>query len=395
MSIKCFQSSTNLAIQTLMVLCLVLILSCVKQDEKKKGDKKIRQSPVEVVPVEHGPITLFRSFNGTLEAQAEFVVSPKIGGRVERLAVNLADTVTRGQVVAELDNGEYIQAVALAKADLAVTAANLEEAKSTLKIANRELERVKTLKMRGVASETQFDTIMADMAEKKAKLEVAKAHVIRAQALLETANIRLEYTKVKADWHGGDDHRIVAERFIEEGSTVSSNTPLLLIAELSPITGIIFVTEKDYASLHTGQTAQLTTDTYPDEIFEGRIDRISPVFRKETRQARVELTIQNPEYRLKPGMFIRTTVKLDSVIDAIIIPEAALTSRDNQTSVFLVNEEKMTVSLHPVQIGIRQNDRVQIKGDELVGRVVSLGHQLIEDGSAIIITNSKQKAATP
>ena len=385
----------NLALLTLMVLCLLFVLSCVKQDEEKKNKKKIRQSPVEVVPIEHGPITLFRSFNGTLEPQAEFVVAPKIGGRVERLTVNLADTVKRGQVVAELDNGEYIQAVALAKADLAVAAANLEEAKTTLTIANRELERVKTLKTRGVASETQFDTVMANMAEKNAKLEVAKAHVIRAQALLETAKIKLEYTKVKADWHGGDDQRIVAERFIEEGSTVSSNTPLLLIAELSPITGIIFVTEKDYASLHTGQTAQLTTDTYPGDIFEGRIERISPVFRKETRQARVELTIQNKEYRLKPGMFIRTTVKLDSVNDATIVPEAALTSRNNQTSVFLVNENKMTVSWQPVQVGIRQDNRVQIMGSELDGRVVSLGHQLIEDGSAIIITNSKQKAATP
>ena len=395
MPITYTRKSINLALLVLTVLCLLFILSCVKQDEKKKDKKKIRQSPVKVVPIEHGPITLFRSFNGTLVPQAEFVVAPKIGGRVERLTVNLADTVTRGQVVAELDNGEYIQAVALARADLAVAAANLEEAKTTLTISSRELERVKTLKARGVASETQFDTIMADMAEKNAKLEVAKAHVIRAQALLETAKIKLEYTKVKADWHGGDDQRIVAERYIEEGSTVSSNTPLLLIAELAPITGIIFVTEKDYASLHTGQTAQLTTDTYPGEIFEGRIERISPVFRKETRQARVELTIQNPKYRLKPGMFIRTTVKLDSVSSATIVPEAALTSRNNQTSVFLVNEDDMTVSWQPVQVGIRQDNRVQIMGSELGGRVVSLGHQLIEDGSAIIITNSKEKAATP
>ena len=87
-------------------------------------------------------------------------------------------------------------------------------------------------------------------------------------------------------------------------------------------------------------------------------------------------------------MFIRTTVKLDSVSDATVVPEAALTSRKNQTSVFLVNEDNMTVSWQPVQVGIRQDNRVQIMGSELAGRVVSLGHQLIEDGSAIIITNS-------
>lgn len=394
MPMKYLKTFINMAMLTGVLFFLVLNLSCTQQDEQKKRSKASRAAPVEVVAIERGSITLFRVFNGTLEAQAEFVVAPKIGGRVERLAVNLADTVTRGQVVAELDNDEYIQAVALAKADLAVAAANLEEATSALKIANREFERVKTLKKRGVASDTQLDGIMAELAAKQAQQEVAKAHVTRAEALLETANIKLGYTKVKAEWHGGDDQRLVAQRYIDEGHTVSANASLLLIVELSPITGIIFVTEKDYARLHTGQTAELITDAYPGETFTGRIDRISPVFRKETRQARVELTIENPALRLKPGMFIRTTVKLDSLADATIMPEAALTKRDDKDGVFLVNEEKMIVSWHPVQVGIREDNRVQVEGEGLVGRVVSLGHQLIDEGSAIIISNDKQKKVT-
>jgi RND family efflux transporter MFP subunit len=217
--------------------------------------------------------------------------------------------------------------------------------------------------------------------------------VTRAEALLATANIRLGYTKVTADWSGGDDQRVVAERYVDEGHTVSANASLLLIVELDLITGIIFVTEKDYALLQTGQPARLNTDAYPGETFEGRIDRISPIFRQETRQARVELTIDNPEFRLKPGMFIRAMVKIKSLDDAIIIPDAALTSRDDQTGVFVVNEKKMTVSWRPVQVGIRQDNRVQIEGEGLTGRVVSLGHQLIDEGSAIIISNNRQKEA--
>ena len=62
----------------------------------------------------------------------------------------------------------------------------------------------------------------------------------------------------------------------------------------------------------------------------------------------------------------------------------------------MVNEEKMTVSWRPVQVGIRQDNRVQIEGEGLTGRVVSLGHQLIDEGSAITISNNKQKeAVTP
>jgi RND family efflux transporter MFP subunit len=237
---------------------------------------------------------------------------------------------------------------------------------------------------------------MADFAAKQAQLEVTRAQVRRAEALLETANIRLGYTTIRADWHGGDDQRLVAERYIDEGYTVSANAPLFLIVELAPITGIIFVTEKDYARLQTGQTAELNTDAYPGETFVGRIDRVSPIFLQETRQARVELSIDNPDFRLKPGMFTRTTVKLDSVNDATIIPEAALTSRDDQPGVFLVNEEQETVSWRPVRVGIRQENRIQVEGEGLVGRVVSLGHQLIEDGSAIIISADKQrKSETP
>jgi RND family efflux transporter MFP subunit len=373
-----------------VVGCLVLLfVRFQRQKDTDSGGRQLRAAPVEVVSIERGPISLRRTLNGTLEARAEFVVAPKVGGRIERLTVNLADMVENGQVVADLDNDEYVQAVNQAKADLAVARANLAEAESALKIANREFERMETLKKRGVASESQYDEAMANQSAKQAQLEVAKAQMTRAEALLETANIRLGYTKVTANWAGGDTQRIVAERYVDEGQTVSANTALILIVELDPITGIVFVTEKDYARLQVGQTARLSTDAYPNEVFGGRIDRISPIFRQSTRQARVELTIDNPQHRLKPGMFIRATVELASLEDAIIIPEQALTVRSDQPGVFIVNEDSLTVSWHPVRVGIREGDRVQVEGEGLSGRVVSLGHQLVDDGSPIILADNK------
>ncbi|MBU0909052.1 MAG: efflux RND transporter periplasmic adaptor subunit [Proteobacteria bacterium] len=385
-----------LAILVGAVICLWLFLNpYLKQKGSIKGDKEVRAAPVEVTSIQHGPISLRRTFNGTLEAKAEFVVAPKVAGRVERLTANLADTVENGQIVAELDNDEYVQAVAQAQADLAVAKANLVEAETALKISQREFERVKTLKSRGVASESQYDQVMANQSAKRAQLEVAKAQLTRAEAFLEAANIRLGYTKVTANWTGGDTRRVVAERFVDEGQMVSANASLILIVELDPITGIIFVTEKDYARMQPGQTALLSTDAYPGEVFEGRIDRISPVFQKTTRQARVELTIENPGLRLKPGMFIRATVELDSVAEAVIVQEDALAIRDDQTGVFVVNEDKMTVSWRPVQVGIREGKRVQVKDQALSGRVVSLGHQLVDDGSAITIAaDVEPKAAS-
>jgi RND family efflux transporter MFP subunit len=307
--------------------------------------------------------------------------------------VNIADTVMRGQVVAELDNDEYVQAVAQARADLAVAGANRSEAKSALEIANREFKRTESLLKRGIASDSEFDAASQDQLAKQAQLKVAAAQVTKAESSLETANIRLGYTKVTAGWTGGDEHRVVAERFVDEGQTVAANAPLLSIVELDPIVGVVYVTERDYAHLKPGQLVSLTTDAYPDEHFTGRIDRIAPVFRKSSRQARIEMTIDNPQHRLKPGMFIRATVILIQVSDATIIPEQALTIRDDRNGVFIVSEDGRSVVWREVKVGIREDGRIQVEGEGLSGRVVILGQQLVNDGSPISVPAEQNQTA--
>jgi RND family efflux transporter MFP subunit len=350
-----------------------------------KRGKASRPVPVEVAQIQRGPIALQRTFSGELEALAEFVVAPKVSGRVERVIVNIADSVKRGQIVAELDNDEYVQAVTQAQADLLVAKANLSEAKSALEIANREFKRTESLLKRGIASDSEFDAASQDQLAKQAQLKVAAAQVTKAKSSLETANIRLGYTKVTAGWTGSDEYRVVAERYVDEGQTVAANAPLLLIVGLHPIVGVVYVTERDYARLTPGQLVSLKTDAYPGEQFTGQIERIAPVFRKSTRQARIEMTIDNPQHRLKPGMFIRTTIILTQVSDATIIPEQALTIRDDRSGVFIASEDGQSVVWREVKIGIREGDRVQVEGQGLSGRVVTLGQQLVKDGSAIKI----------
>lgn len=382
-------SSLVIALAVLAGLCIAgriyYIDSSGRTVSKAGKDARAKTIPVEVAPIEKGPVHLRLSFNGTLEARAEFVVAPKVGGRIQSLNADLADTVKRGQLVAELDSDEAFQAVLQARADLAVAKANQAEAVSALEIAAREFDRIKTLKQRGVASDSQYDAAMASRLGKQSRLEVAKAQVTRAEALLETAGIRLGYTKVTADWPGGDAQRLVAERYVDEGQTVSANTPLLLISELEPITGIVHVTEKDYASLRPGQEVLLTTDAYPEEIFQGKIDRISPVFNQTTRQAKVELVIANPGLKLKPGMFIRATVDVRTIPGVTIVPAMAIVLRQGTTGIFIANDQENTASWRPVTIGITEGKRVQVDGEGIQGRVVVLGQHLLEHGSAIRI----------
>ena len=359
---------------------------------EKRGET-LRPVPVEVAPIRRESIELHRTFSGELEALAEFVVAPKVSGRVERMLVNIGDTVARGQVVAELDNDEYVQAVAQARADLLVARANRSEAQSALENADREFKRTESLLKRGIASDSEFDAAKQDRLAKQAQLEVAAAQVTKAESSLEIANIRLGYTQVTAGWTGSDEYRVVAERYVDEGQTVAANAPLLLIVDLQPIVGVVFVTERDYARLVPGQAVTLTTDAYPGEEYTGRIDRIAPVFRKSNRQARVEMAVDNPQNRLKPGMFIRATVVLARVPEATIVPEQALTIRDDRSGVFIVSQDGRSVAWREVTVGIRDGDRVQVEGEGLTGRVVTLGQQLVKDGSPITIPAEQNETA--
>lgn len=341
--------------------------------------------PVEIAPVARGPIELRRTFSGSLEAPARFVVSPKINGRIEEVAVDLGDPLERGQVVVVLDNDEYEQAVMQAQADLEVARATRAEKASSLEIAQRALDRMKTLRQEAVASDSQFDVAQSNHLAAQAALEVAKANVTRAEAALKTAQIRLGYTTVEATWTGGDDHRVIAERFVDPGDTVSAGAPLLSIVELDPMLAVVFVTEADYGQLEIGRTVYLDTDAFPGEVFMGSITRIAPVFRQESRQARVELTVPNPKYRLKPGMFVRVVAVLDRIDEATIVPLEALTRRDGEDVVFVVDADGRHVRQHIVELGIQDGDRVQIRGDGIQGHVVTLGQQLLKDGSTIIV----------
>ena len=92
-------------------------------------------------------------------------------------------------------------------------------------------------------------------------------------------------------------------------------------------------------------------------------------------------------------MFIRATVVLAQVPEATIIPEQALTIRDDRSGVFIVSQDRKSVVWREVTVGIREGNRVQVEGDGLSGRVVTLGQQLVRDGSAIMIPDVQGEAA--
>lgn len=362
-----------------------------------RGERAVSVA-VEIAPVQRSPIRDVGQFSGTLIPKAQFTIVPKISGKLEQLLVDIGDKVRRGQLVAVLEDEEYQQQVIQTEADLRVASANLDEAKSSLEIAKRDLERAVTLHEKGIQSDSQLDAAKAQFDGQEARYKVAVAQKANREAALQTSRVRLSYTRIKASWDMGSDMRYVGERFVYEGAMLSPNTPILSIIELQPVTAIIHVTDKDYFRLATDQSVNISSTAFPDETFAGQIVRIAPLLKETSRQARVEVEIQNPDALLKPGMFINAQIEFARREETTVVPYSALVNRASQQGVFVADVENRIAHFTPVRVGIIEGEKAEIlEPNPFSGFVVTLGHHLLEDGAGIILPQSEpdSKKAKP
>jgi len=197
---------------------------------------------------------------------------------------------------------------------------------------------------------------------------------------LADADLRLSYTQVSAAWPE-DDRRYIGRRLVEEGSLVTANTPILSVVSLDPLLVVVEVLEKDYPRLRVGQEAALRAEAWPGETFRARVVRVAPVLSAETRQARVELEVANPELRLKPGMFVEVVFIFKEVENVWSVPLDVPFRRREGFVIFLADPEKKTVRLLPVTLGLVDGGRVELVGAPPLDQpVVFLGQHLLTDG---------------
>lgn len=348
-----------------------------------------RAVPVEVTEIRQDTIRDIAQFTGSIRPSSRFVISPKISGRLEELRVDIGDRVENGDLVAVLDSEEYALSVTQAEAELEVSRANQKDAESALEIASRELERTRELRAQRVASEAELDTAKAKYNAASASHEVARASVQQRQAALEAARVRLSYTRIHARWSGGgDDYRVVSEKFIDEGNMLRANDPVVSIVDINTVIARINVIERDFPEIRIGQPATVTTDAYPGKTFDGFVVRRAPVLAEESRQGIVEIEIPNKDLFLAPGMYMRARIEFAKKPDAAVIPASAIVNRGGRIGVFITDEEGQTVTFMPIETGITQAGRVEVTAPDISGRVVTLGQHLLEDGAKIRISQT-------
>ena len=346
---------------------------------------------VEVAPVRVLDVNDYRYFNGTLRPNAQFLITPKVGGLLLKLTVGSGDTVEKGQLIAEIEDDEIAQEVIRIRAQLSVAQAQLAEATASAQVAERDFQRSKQLLDRKIASEAEYDAALTRVAASRARLSVAKAQLEQAQAGLKAAELKLSYTKIYADWPDADTRRVVGQRFVDEGSLLRPSEPIVQVLALQPIIAQMSVTERDYSRLEIGQPVSLTTAAHADREFPGKITRISPQFNELSRQALVEVTIPNEDGELKPGMFGRARILFDQAKGATAVPNDAIVERQGKKGVFLVvrDGDEVKARFVPVQTGLVQDNLTQIVSPDLKGDVVTLGLHLLDDGKPIQVSRSR------
>ncbi len=349
-------------------------------------DGAVRSKPavtVEVAAVTRAGIQNIGRYSGSLSAGSAFVVAPKISGRIEAIYVRMGDPVDTGQPVATLDDEEYRQQVAEAAAELDVARATVQERRNTLENTRREYQRTEALREKKIASQSELDAAEADYRVQQARFRVAEAQVAQKEAALQAARVQLGYTRIHVPANHGSRRRLVGERFLDPGAMVAANTPIVSILDIATMTATVHVIERDYPLVRPGMAAALTCDAFGDRHFTGHVSRIAPLLKEASRQASVEIEIENRDGLLKPGMFVRAEIVLDRHENATVVPVAALVKRNGQTGVFAADLETKTARFVPVAPGITEADRVEILRPELTGHVVTLGQHLLEDGASI------------
>jgi multidrug efflux system membrane fusion protein len=299
---------------------------------------------------------------GDLAAVHQVNVTSDVNGRITEIQFTAGASVKEGTPLVQLFDGPE-------QGDLA-------NFKAQQRVAQISLDRAKQLAERQVGPQATVDTAQA--AYDQASAGIAKTEAIISQKL------------VRAPFSGE-----LGVRKVEVGQYLTAGTQIVSLTDLSVLYANFTVTEKDSAQLKVGQIVRIAVDAYPGRTFEGKITTIEPQIATETRNIRVQATMQNPDKILKPGMFATTTVVLPDKPPVITVPETAVDYTLYGDSVYLLSEKKeedgktkLTVTRTFVQTGNRVEGRAEIlKGLKDGDRVVAVGQLKLQSGSAVTISN--------
>jgi multidrug efflux pump subunit AcrA (membrane-fusion protein) len=174
----------------------------------------------------------------------------------------------------------------------------------------------------------------------------------------------------------------VGKIYLDKGASVLPNIPLALIINMDRVKVKIDISERYLLLISKGQIAEVRVDAYPEELFSGKVSRVSPLVNPGSRTAPVEISMANPGHRLKSGMFARVNIAVKEHKDVLTLPRRAILEKGEKKMVFVV--EGALARKREVQTGIIRKERVEITGGLKEGeRIVIEGNYGLKDGMSV------------
>ena len=261
--------------------------------------------PVTVTELEPTVFTDFFKVSATVEAVNSATISPEINGHIRRIYVEKGEPVTRGQVVARLSTD--------------VVEGQIEEAKTSLQLAETVYQRQKRLWNQEIGSEIQY-------------LE-AKNQAERLRHNLETLQSQRDMAVMKAPFDG-----FVDEHYIKEGELAMPGTPVMEIINLDELYINADVSESYLPDVSPGRDVTLRFPAYPDVEMTAPVHRVGHVINPENRSFRMQLRIPNDNDRFKPNMMASISVQASEIEETIVVP-SMLIGYDTQGHYVYVADE--------------------------------------------------------
>jgi cobalt-zinc-cadmium efflux system membrane fusion protein len=292
------------------------------------------------------------------------VVGPSVNGRIVRIYSGVGDSVKKGQVIAEIESVDAGQA----RADYIA-------AKAASAAAEANYAREKELADHHISSSREREVAETQAVSQRAKMRAA---VERLRA------IGLDHREIRAlEKEGGTSGRVplrapiagtVLQRTVTLGEAVERSTDAFTIADLAHLWVMLDIYEKDLARVHEGEAVNVRTETYPGEVFKGRVAYVEPVIDEKTRTAKVRIELDNRHRKLRVNQFVTARIIGDRQTVAsgpmLSVPLTALQRVEGTPVVFVRKGEGFEKRV--IEPGISGGDLVEVRSGLREGEEVAM-----------------------
>lgn len=335
----------------LLIVLAAFIASC-KGGQKVQDESAKTVEKVNVMKVFERDVEQIQTFSATVTANITNNISPKMSVRIEKVYVEVGDHVSKGQKLAQMDPASLIQA--------------------KLQMENDSLEFSRTDQLYSVGG-----TSKSDWDAKKMKYSISRTSY---RNLLVNTYL---YSPVSG---------VVTARNYDSGDMFNMGQPLYVVEQIIPVKIKVNVSEELYTKIKKGMGVDVSLDVYPGEQFNGKVTLIYPVIDPSTRTFPVEITIQNQNEKIKPGMFARVTFSYGNKKN-VVVPDLAIVKQTGSGDRYVYVVEDNKVVFKKVELGRRMDTEYEILSGLNSGEVVVVGGQSrLVNGGQVEITTTDETA---